>query len=352
MNVCICAGSALEFWRIWRIGGMAALRTLGLHPLAAFGRDWRSCRVAGELPRLEAPSAAWLARLDTEDAASLALPVDLMVSEGVPRGYSLAKITHAVPTALPSDAVVQLAEGVYVTSPECALAHVAHRAMRAEVVRLVNEYCGTYAIDEGSLRGFAQVNALTTCAELEGFCLRARGLPGVAALGRHLPFAVDGCASPAESSMVSLLCLPRRDGGHGLPLPEMNVRLLAEDGPVRHLMDRSHYVGDAVWRRAGLVVEYDSRAEHTRRASVAHDSIRKMALEAAGWHVTSVTPGILADEGLLTKVAHDAARRLGVRVRPTSYGTRWRERNDALRRDLLDVPMRWHRAWALREASD
>ncbi len=341
-RVCICGSSAVEFWRLWRLFGSEVFRAWGVRPAHGFARDWRSCIVSGALPRISPISQGDLKVLTGPEDVFLSAPVDLFVSPGEPRNHSGRRATHLLPSNLPPGSLVRVGENLYVASPAYGLAWSASTASRGEMLRLIAEFCGSYVVDPGADGGFVGVPPLTSIAELLEFCLRAkeRGrVRGVRALEERLRCAVDNCASPMEAAMVALLCASGRDGGYKFTLPAMNVKTLGD----ARIMDRSHYVGDAVWAESDLVLEYDSRAYHAEEGSVAHDKIRSMALEAKGYHVVSATPPMIMRPNVFHKVAIALAEHMGRRMRPERFDAGWWERCRKLRADLLDYPQRWYR---------
>ena len=342
MDVCVCGASAIEFWRTWRLAGPRGLVAMGVRPTAAFVQDWRECVWNGAAPTFEAPSEAWLARLTDTDELGFSAPIDLYVSHGQKRGFDLRKTSHMLPDALPPRSLVCVTEHVFVTAPELSLALTCEKLSRPEAVRLLFEFCGRYATDPGSEGGFVGCEPLTSTNNLALFTSTSLGTRGASALASHLPFVCNGCASPMEAAMIALLCLPPRNGGFGLPLPQANLPILPTDS-VRPLMDRRFYVGDAVWPQDRVVAEYDSKAEHSNQTAVAHDNARRTALEALGYHVASVTLPTLANPQLLRTLAIDLFKRLGRRFRPERFGADWRKRQASLQLELLDVPLRWMR---------
>ncbi len=247
-----------------------------------------------------------------------------------------------MPGHVPAGFIVQVSDIVYTLSPTAALAWSCSRLTRAEALRLIHEFCGSFAVDLGVDRGFIGCSPLLSLAELSTYCMSANGMRGATRVLSHLPFAVENCASPLESAMVTLLCLPIHDGGYKLNLPTMNSVILPK-GTAQQLTDRTYYVGDAVWESSGVILEYDSRSEHSSPNAMAHDNIRKMALEAQGYHVTSVTSGILFNDNLFHRVALDTSRRIGCRLRPEYFDKSWEAKRQSARRELLDVPLRWRR---------
>ena len=343
MDVCICGDSAVELWRVWRLAGSRGFLEMGVCPSRKFMRDWRSCTwVSSELPVFQAPSESWLSQLTDTSELGLSAPVDIYVTQGERRARAARKTAHLLPKSLPPRSIVQISTHVFAISPEAALSHVCAGLSRAEAVRLLGEFCGRYATDPGQEGGFLGCDPLVDTEGLAAFCACASGFRGAARMANHLPFVCNGCASPMETAMIASLCLPPHDGGYGLPLPQANLPMLPTD-TVLPLMDRSHYVGDAVWPEHRVVAEFDSKAVHANQTAVAHDNVRRTAIEAMGYHVVNVTLPTLATPKLLGKVATDLFKRLGRRLRPERFDAAWRKRQADTLHELIEVPLRWWR---------
>jgi hypothetical protein len=348
MYVCICDESAVELWRVWRLFGPAGLLEMRIKPSGRFTHSWKSCVVAGETPSFQPPSSQWAARLLEPESVWLSAPVDFYSTDNLHRAASFAVVSHLPSKYLLPGDFVAINQYVFVTTPEASLMAATRELDRPEALRLINEFCGAYVTDAGTGRGFRDAPAITSVEELLGFCDIHLAWKQAREFRQTVRYAVDGCASPAESTMAALLCLPYRDGGYGLPLPTMNA--VVELGHrANGLADRGHYVGDAVWSDSKVIVEYDSKAEHTDQARVTHDHIRKLALEADGYHVSVVTPVILANASLFGKVARDTCARLGRRHRPGDDAAGYRAAQRKARESLIDVPNRWYRAWSGRD---
>ena len=344
MDVCICAGSAVEFWRAWRLAGPAAVSGMGFKASQRFTQSWRSCILAGQIPVFGVPSPRWTERIVSSEFSRISVPVDYLATQGgrlstsdiaVSRLYSL----HIAPTD-----IVAINDHVYVTTPEFSILTALQGCNRVEMLRIANEFCGTFAVDLGSPKGFRPAAPLTSRGSLIQFCNEHSSWKRILRFRSAMTYALDNCASPAESSTVLLLCLPVHDGGYNLPLPEMSSRIVP-DAPSSKYADRSYYVGDAVWRDGMTIVEYDSKAFHSEQDSVTHDHIRKLALESAGYHVSVVTPNILVNPVLFEKVALDTARRLGRRHRVRVDMSEYRAKQREMREVLLSVPNAWYQSW-------
>lgn len=344
MDVCICAESAIELWRTWRLFGAKGLIEMGISPSKEFTGSWRSCLLSGRLPVFEVPSAKWAQRLLASDGARLSAPIDFLATESKHLSFSQTLTSRACPDHVGPTDIVALNEHIYVTAPELSLMEAARNLGLGEALRLINEFCGTFATNGGTKRGFSSADPLTSKESLVRFCDAHPSWRQARLFRKPVSHALDGCASPAESSTVLLLCLPVHDGGYGIPAPRMNGDIYLDAESLR-LADRGYYVGDAVWQDGKTIVEYDSKSVHTDQDAVAHDYTRKLSLESAGYHVSVVTPKILSDPALFEKVALDTAKRVGHRHRVRMDPTTFRARQNEMRETLMAVPKRWYCFW-------
>ena len=138
---------------------------------------------------------------------------------------------------------------------------------------------------------------------------------------RALSHVQAGSASPMETALTMMLCLPVARGGFGLPLPELNEAI----GPLRCGL---------YWPAARLALEYDSNAYHTGARRIAHDAQRRAELARLGVEVVTVTHTQVIATDELAKVARIVAGRLGRRVR-AEHLPDWPARHGALRREVL-----------------
>ena len=115
----------------------------------------RGERCAAEVP--DAPPT--LEELDAlfERLPSLARPIHVSVSERSRRADSSQVHTHTTRLQLPSDSAIRLAEGIYCSSPEHVVVEMSRMLTHLELVFLLGELLGTYAIvpepEEGTAQG-------------------------------------------------------------------------------------------------------------------------------------------------------------------------------------------------------
>lgn len=173
---------------------------------------------------------------------------------------------------------------------------------------------------------------LATPASIAAFLESAPGLRGRRAAMRSLPYVLAGAASPMESVLALLLCLPRRHGGLGLPRPQLNRRVDL-DGQAWAVSGRRYHVVDMLWEGAGLGAEYDGRLAHIQARSFDDDRRRANALKMMGVDLVNFTADHIRDDRLLVSQASYIARRL--RVRERELGKGWASERATLRRELL-----------------
>ncbi len=217
-------------------------------------------------------------------------------------------------------------------SPEVVFIQVAAALSLPELVQLGMELCGTYSVrpSDGSL---VQHAPMTTPARLGFFVERCSWLRGSAAARRALAHIVANSASPMETILYLLLCLPIRLGGYGLPQVELNPQLIVPTR-TRAITSKRTVFPDVYFRASKLSVEYESDKHHLTSEEYARDSHRRTVLSHMGIHVLTVSRAELFDAGLLDATAHAIAREIGHRLRRLDEG--WRSRRRALRKILLN----------------
>ena len=108
------------------------------------------------------------------------------------------------------------------------------------------------------------------------------------------PLLRSGSGSPMESRARLAF------GRVGLPEPELNAEVFAEDG---HFLARV----DFLWRDARVIVEYEGDHHRTDRRQWQSDIQRTRLLEALGWRVVRMTAADLYGGGLTRFIAELAA---------------------------------------------
>ena len=135
-----------------------------------------------------------------------------------------ARITCSVfDRRIPSSALVNVGDGVFVASPELCLLLEARTAAFASLVETGYELCGSYRLAASSDAGMMSDQLpLTSTSKLQSFLSRARNLNGVDTARKAVPHILPNSESPKESQLSILSSFPGRLGGYGFPQPTLN----------------------------------------------------------------------------------------------------------------------------------
>ncbi len=208
---------------------------------------------------------------------------------------------------------MRIEDGLYVSTPEMAFCEMASVLSLERLIALGFELCGTYR--RASTFGLARYDAtpLTSPGALASFIEKSPQFKGVKKARRALPCILAGSASPRESELAMLLCLPYSLGGYGLPHPTMNAEMPLPKNVAA--TGRSSLRCDLYWPAARLDVEYDSAEFHSAARLLANDSMRRIALESMDVTSVNLTAEHLRRASLFDEAAQGIARILGKRVR-------------------------------------
>ena len=275
-----------------------------------------------------------------EEAYSFALsenefgprPIDVLVPPGAQR-VGAQRLKHHVQTAdLPPHALCPIYGGIHVVSPEVCLVQVCATHSTLEAFEIGVELCGTYALRPGATedeakRDYALVDAARFQRHVESW-ERMRGLARARDVANYL---ANGSASPMETKLYLLLCLPQKYGGYNFASPELNPSLEVPSS-ARGAFRQNKVKPDMLWRKAGVVVEYDG-AYHDNPHQAARDALRKSVFESMGYTVFTFKRWHVYDPLVFDEMAKALAKRLGKRIRPLTAKQSFAR--DALREQLL-----------------
>jgi len=193
----------------------------------------------------------------------------------------------------------------------------------AKLIALGLEICGSYSLPPKPSAGadknetekaLYNMPQLSSQKKLKAFISRMKGWVGQKQALKALRYIADSSASPMETALFILLTLPYRYGGYGFPSPELNGRIDPEKGAKR-FVGREYYRGDLLWRKAGVVAEYNSDAEHTGPEKIASDAIRRGDLDLCGIYEVTVTKRQLYNSELLENAAVQISKKIGRQLR-------------------------------------
>lgn len=249
----------------------------------------------------------------------------VLASEIVRRQEGSAFRSHAWGREYPAGSFVKTGRDVLVESPELSFVRIAGAYPIARTIEYGRELCGGYALSQTDA-GFRDRPAVTTPDRLRRYVQRADGMPGVKTARRACKYVVGGSASPMETIVYLLLCLPCALGGYGLPAPVMNARVVLEKGVARYdstrrVVGRRYRVCDLYWPSAHVAIEYDGFRYHATKERLRADAVRRNELEERGEMVLTVTGGQVEGWRAMEVVAGQVARRVGHRLRDRALGT-------------------------------
>ena len=258
-------------------------------------------------------------------------PVDILVPESEPRCGSRFR-RHKAVGRLPEHSLYPIHDGIHVVSPELCLVEICQNRTFVQALEIGMEFCGTYALrsddpDDTGRRDYALMDADAFRKHLELWS----GLHGLRQARKVARYLVNGSASPMETKLYLLLYLPQKYGGLNFPAPELNPEL---DVPQewQTVLRKVKIRPDLLWRKAGLVVEYDGEY-HLDQDQRLSDEIRKTVLETMGYTVLQLKKRQVYNPLAFDNVVQLLARKLGKRLRePTLSQVYARE---VLRRELL-----------------
>lgn len=239
-------------------------------------------------------------------------PLQVLVGSPKSRTRTLSVVSYEW-KAIPNGSFIPISGKLLMSMPEFCFLQMASQTTLANLVLLGYELCGTYAMPKGSVSRRRE-GTLTTRDRLVAFLEESEGMRGVKRARRAASYVLDGSASPMESILAMMLCLPYGMGGYGLPLPVLNCRIDVPSS-VRKLTDKSYYRCDLCWPDARLAVEYDSAFYHFDSERQSGDARRRSALAILGYTIVTVSKGQVIDGGAFNRLAKQLAKLLGKRLR-------------------------------------
>lgn len=304
MAIFISHTSALEFWSSKTRFSAGPTDANGFPQTARCSRLFEASSISEETFDAFVTSG-----LDT-----FSRPLHVLVPSSKARWRKEFLRQHVHSGPLPNASFVALGKDIYVASPEMALLQSATMMPFPALVKTAVEFCASYAVENGgesSARGFIDCAPLTTTDRIGKFLARAQGEYGTKSLRRALPYMTDGTASPMETALYLLLCMPRSEGGYGLPKPLVNFSIEVD----RRRNDTRLCICDFYWPERKVCVEYDSDAYHSSGDEISNDSSRRNTLMDHGITTVSVTKKHVMNRRETDRVAAHIAKLLGKRTR-------------------------------------
>ena len=318
MEYVISHKSALEYWRLYGADDVAPRKSSkgDIDPPRSVSKHKRqNITLPESLPEV--------GKVSMEDSLGLSMPIDIMLSNPNARRNSQTTKQHVFVEAIPPSSLVQIKDGIAVSSPEFCFLQMASELSLIKLIELAFELCGSYSLptvaaehsqSQQQTRGFSIRKPLTDTKRLKTFIAQLSGVNGIKKARRALRYVAGGSASPMETKLTMFLTLPLALGGYGLPMPELNSRII----PVRaakRTASRAYYLCDLFWPDYDLAVEYDSDLYHTGSERIASDSKKRNTLTSLGIVIITVTTQQIHSSTETEKIARLVAGNMEKRLR-------------------------------------
>lgn len=243
-------------------------------------------------------------------------------------------VTHVISNAVPLGTFIDIGHGICLSTVPFLLSQLALQLDLVDWLLIGMELCGHYshwklppismeqtiaqAQASSESKGVTmQLRPASSTSRIASYLERANGMRGVSKARDRLRWLADNSASPMETSVYLLLCLPRRLGGYGFPKPVLNpkVTISTPEG-------KKERYPDLYWTAQSIDVEYESDLEHSGEWSRYRDSKRMVSLVAARITVLPLTRYQLMDVDSFDSFAKSLGKLIGVRIRalPSDWG--------------------------------
>lgn len=322
----------------------------GLSALAYYRNGGSATEVERTSPKVRSLQTAVSSHAQIVDAGiwrigiaepTMERPLEVLVHDGAQRTRSRTVSARVWSSTIAPTAFRTVRKNVYVSSPEFVFLQLSIRLDLPELIALGMELCGTYRRDvelprmDGSgitLTTAYHQQPLTSPQRLHGFIGSMKSAPGYRKALKALRYLVPNSASPMETALYLLLCLPCKMGGYALPKPSLNPPIVFSKSGQRHTLKHSAKP-DLYWKKERLDLEYNSNEFHSE-SQRALDSMRRKALERMRVEVIELTTEELQSEELFHATALRIARHLKHRFRTNNEET-FLEARHLLRQALL-----------------
>lgn len=269
----------------------------------------------------------------------LTSPLECLVSTNSNRRHNKLFRAHASSAPLPPDSAIRISDDVLCASPEQTLVQMAPKLTLLELVFLLGEMLGTYAIDPGQPDGmFNRSIPLTSKERVLQHLDRLGPVPGSGKVRLAVALACENAASPYETRLSMRLGLRKSLGGYHLNVLSMNEPL--EVKRINSLLGTGIrkpdvYLGSTTPGSpfSGVAFDYHGRV-HEKPRSITADLERQNELLGINFKVYTLNKKLYDDIGYMDGIVELARRDLG--LGREHIGPDEASRRRALRRELHD----------------
>ena len=241
---------------------------------------------------------------ETTGTALFTRPLHILVADDSQRKRTNDLVSHTWIHPLKKGDVFDAGNGLYVISPELCFLSLAKTISLFSLIEIGYEMCGTYRRLKET---HYNCQPLTTLKKLKECVEKASRFRGCKKALRALRYVLDNSASPMETNLTMLLCLPYQLGGYGIKQPILNP-------PIEAAYDR-HLKCDLYWHDIKFAIEYESNEFHCGSEKITEDSIRRTNLNTLLVDVLTVTYVQVKNRGEFEKIANILARKTSKKLR-------------------------------------
>ena len=287
------------------------------------------------LDELDNTAQRWL-----EHAGS---PIHALVAHRSKGTSTKRLITHVHSGPVPHGAMLDLGHGICICAPHFMLMQITAQVDLIDAVQIGMELCGMYSrwrLEPGQMGDPYYLSPAenractfdlppaTRVNRVQRFVDKQKGDRGATGARAALKWILNNSASPMETAVYLLLCLPKRLGGYGLPKPILNPKLI-----ISNPTGTKERYPDLFWVGANIDVEYNSDSSHSGEWSRYRDSKREIELTVANIKVLPLTRPQVMNVAEFDAFAQGLRRMLKIRSRAAD--PEWSYRRDELHRRLL-----------------
>lgn len=272
----------------------------------------------------------------------------MLVSNHCAHHCSSSVISHIRKDPIPQGGLIEIAPGVRCASPSLVAPQLAPRLSRIELLMLLSELLGLYAITdgEGGAGMIQRSRPIATPETMEAFLANMRGARCVSEVRRGLASAPINAASPMEAKLFIRAREPYARGGYAMGPVLLNdpVHLEALSSQVTTLKTRKPdllFLGREGSGKRGACLDYMG-SHHDQESQVRRDTSRRNELIANGFSPYEIYKEHYDDldylDALMARIREETGQPR--HKAPPSRAAWEAERRRQLWRELEDIDMR------------
>lgn len=240
-------------------------------------------------------------------------PLHVLVSDRKRRRTRDDLVTHVHSGKLPPSALMEIENGLYVTSPQLTVTDYARGHSFGQTLGFIEELTGRISIPDPGTDAAVECEPAIKLSVLRRWLTNNASVPGAAAARTAAQYALGNARSVMEVIMYGMFSSPMARGGFACKggLPNHRV-VFGHDAVTASQMPYADC--DLYFPKARIDLEYNGEV-HSDNASRKHDERRAAGLKAMGVAQLSINDEQLANVQTLEAIARTIYREEGRRFR-------------------------------------